>query len=98
MLSESKWLWNAIICLGRFPGLQTMPIQMDNMPTVAGGPHPSTTLSTTAPINCRRCDRPMLDPSQAPENQDMRSHLDQSNIMYYVISCIAEQCRTEQEK
>ena len=44
------------------------------------------------------CYRTMLDPSQAPENQDMRSHLDQSNIMYYVISCIAEQCRTEQEK
>ena len=43
-------LWNAVICLGRFPGLQTMPIQMGN--ASAGRPHPRipdiTTILTQA--------------------------------------------------
>ena len=38
-------LWNAVICLGRFPGLQTMPIQMGN--ASAGRPHPRIADITT---------------------------------------------------
>ena len=36
--------WNAITCLGRFPGLQTMPIQMGN--ASAGRPHPRIPTTT----------------------------------------------------
>ena len=38
-------IWNAITCLGRFPGLQTMPIQMGK--ALAGRPYPRIPATTT---------------------------------------------------